>query len=420
MGVLRYIIYFYWLNYDFNEFEWSITSEDCPVWYADTDGDGLGDLNSPITACSEPEGYVTNSDDCDDTDPSITLGDTWFADTDGDGFGDPDDSQTSCDQPAGYVSNPNDCDDADATIGEAATWYEDADGDGFGELNITEESCTQPEGYVDNGDDCDDTDANVYPGAPAKPDGKDNDCDGNIDKLSQTIIFPAIDAQANGSTILLGATSDSGLEISYEVEGPATLNGSDLTITGEGKVLIKAKQEGNDGYEAAAEIEQEFCVNPTPEITSTPEGEFSLTLNSNYTEGNQWYLEGTAIEEATGSTHEVLSAGGYTLKVTLEGCVGTSEEYQVSVTSIEDIQGIQVDLYPNPVMNNINLKLQGLEQERVLISVTDVQGRIQKTRELNIGETSSTILDTSEFEPGIYFILIQSGDQVIKEKFVKQ
>lgn len=42
--------------------------------YADTDGDGYGNLAS--TAIGEQEGYVTNSDDCDDANPSINPGAT--------------------------------------------------------------------------------------------------------------------------------------------------------------------------------------------------------------------------------------------------------------------------------------------------------------------------------------------------------
>lgn len=32
-------------------------------WFADTDGDGLGDPNQAIEACTQPDGYVENSDD---------------------------------------------------------------------------------------------------------------------------------------------------------------------------------------------------------------------------------------------------------------------------------------------------------------------------------------------------------------------
>jgi len=41
------------------------------IFYADTDGDGYGNLNNNISACSTPQGYVDNADDCDDTDDEV-------------------------------------------------------------------------------------------------------------------------------------------------------------------------------------------------------------------------------------------------------------------------------------------------------------------------------------------------------------
>lgn len=43
--------------------------EGCPTEYwADADGDGFGDPEAVMTGCVPPEGYVENSDDCDDAD----------------------------------------------------------------------------------------------------------------------------------------------------------------------------------------------------------------------------------------------------------------------------------------------------------------------------------------------------------------
>ncbi len=40
-------------------------------YYADLDGDGFGDPNNTVVECSQPQGYVTNNDDCDDTDDAV-------------------------------------------------------------------------------------------------------------------------------------------------------------------------------------------------------------------------------------------------------------------------------------------------------------------------------------------------------------
>jgi hypothetical protein len=44
------------------------------TFFADADGDGYGDSSASLEACSEPQGYVENDTDCDDTDAEIHPG----------------------------------------------------------------------------------------------------------------------------------------------------------------------------------------------------------------------------------------------------------------------------------------------------------------------------------------------------------
>ncbi|MBP8822446.1 MAG: T9SS type A sorting domain-containing protein [Flavobacteriales bacterium] len=166
------------------------------TWFADADGDGLGDPNDsqPGYLCDQPVGYVANASDhcpavegtvgsaCDDGDPNTTgdaldgscncVGspvscddgdpctlDTWdgmqcihtFLDADGD---------LTCDAEDGCVNDPDKtapgacgCDVADV----ATTWYADTDGDGLGDPSDSQPgfTCNPPAGYVaDNSDLC--------------------------------------------------------------------------------------------------------------------------------------------------------------------------------------------------------------------------------------------------------------------------
>ncbi|WP_341903755.1 MopE-related protein [Fluviicola taffensis] len=46
------------------------------IFYEDADNDTYGDVNSTVTDCTQPVGYVTNSTDCDDTNAAIHPGAT--------------------------------------------------------------------------------------------------------------------------------------------------------------------------------------------------------------------------------------------------------------------------------------------------------------------------------------------------------
>ena len=165
------------------------------IYYADTDSDGYGDNSVLTVACAQPVGYVSNGDDCDDSDANIGTAYVWYEDADNDGYGNSDSTITRCQniQPISFVSNADDCNDADAAINPDTVWYLDADSDGYGDSNspsIT--TCTQPNGYVTVGNDCDDSDAAINPGAvDVVGDGIDSDCDGD-------------DAQPTPPTLLSG------------------------------------------------------------------------------------------------------------------------------------------------------------------------------------------------------------------------
>jgi hypothetical protein len=62
------------------------------------------------------DGLVNGADD------SVTGVSTFYADTDGDGLGDPDSSWESCYVIDGYVDNADDCDDSDSAVGPEDEW----------------------------------------------------------------------------------------------------------------------------------------------------------------------------------------------------------------------------------------------------------------------------------------------------------
>ncbi len=134
-------------------------NEDCVEAEA---GTGLWDDQN----CAAPEAFVC------EVNCVATL---WFADVDGDGLGDPDSAIEACAAPADHVRNAADCDDGDDTFPRLG-WF-DLDQDGFGD-GLPYVTCDADLATVDG--DCDDEDPMVSPGSPELPDdGIDSDCDGS-------------------------------------------------------------------------------------------------------------------------------------------------------------------------------------------------------------------------------------------------
>ena len=145
------------------------------LWYADGDGDGYGNLFDALNACTKPEGYVSNNDDCDDEDAS---------------------QYPSADE---VCNNEDDnCDgEIDENPIEAFVYYQDADNDGFGS-SVTKSACSQPVGYISNQGDCDDTNPSISPVAPEICNNTDDDCDGVVDDNAIGMVTLYADGDGDG------------------------------------------------------------------------------------------------------------------------------------------------------------------------------------------------------------------------------
>lgn len=82
------------------------------------------------------------------------------------------------------------------------------------------------------------------------------------EKLNQTISFPQLaNQEADAAPFTLQASSSSGLPVSFTlVSGPASLDNKRVTLTGAGVITIKASQQGNENFNPAQEVIQEFTV----------------------------------------------------------------------------------------------------------------------------------------------------------------
>ena len=219
------------------------------TWYGDGDGDGYGDAADVALQCQQPAGYVVNSGDCDDLDPSVSpaalevcdagtdddcngladdedlfaLGDTlWYIDADHDGIGDgvP---LFSCSAPPDGVASTGDCDDQDPAIFPFSTevcngidddcdtladdadpssvgiaWFRDGDGDGVGGPELDLACDRSADGYVLTAGDCNDGNPGIFPGAVEICDRLDQDCNAAVDDAAIDMSDFLVDGDGDG------------------------------------------------------------------------------------------------------------------------------------------------------------------------------------------------------------------------------
>ncbi|MFN7953367.1 MAG: MopE-related protein [bacterium] len=157
------------------------------TFFRDADGDTYGNAGVTTQACSAPGGYVANSTDCNDGNPSVNPGHaevpgngvdddcnpatTDCLDADGDGY-----------SPSGGSCGPVDCNDSN---GDVNPGHAEVPGNGVDDdCNAGTADCVDADadGYSSSGGacgavDCLDSNANVNPGRTEVPgNGLDDDC----------------------------------------------------------------------------------------------------------------------------------------------------------------------------------------------------------------------------------------------------
>jgi len=99
---------------------------------------------------------------------------------------------------------------------------------------------------------------------------------------AQTITFPAVGNIPVGNTVTLAATGSSGLPASYIVSGPASLNGSALTVAGPGPITVIAYQPGDSYWQSSDIAFQNVNLLPAgiTGVSATRLTTNSITLNA--------------------------------------------------------------------------------------------------------------------------------------------
>jgi hypothetical protein len=241
----------------------------------------------------------------------------------------------------------------------------------------------------------------------------------NENLVTPVLIYTA--GSQNGSVNLTFAADKSGA-------AQVTVTVTDSQGAAVSKTFMVKVNAVNDGPEANGQI-PDATVNASYGI-KIPVGKYFkdkdddvLTIDVKTENGNLpgWLkligdtISGTPMIADTGCINLVVTAtdaAGAKTSQTFTYCV---EGYPVSIKELGS--GVfEVNMYPNPARDKVNIEFNSSEMNEIQLSVTDITGKLILRRQY--GVTNKVIFDMSGKSQGMYFVNIQAGENLVVKKLV--
>lgn len=233
-----------------------------------------------------------------------------------------------------------------------------------------------------------------------------------VNKAEQEVSITAIvEKFTTDAPFEVEASSTSELALTYEVSGPATIEGSTISLDGTtGTVEVTASQAGNDNYNSASEtisfeVTEDPCLDFAASATAANvncAGEADGTITVETTAGTAPFTYSLAGAEGIESNEFTeLTAGEYTIEVTdANGCTATTSATISSPDALEITAEVENS---NSILGNGS------------IALTVTGGTADYTYSWSNGAETASI---SELEVGEYTVTVtDANDCSIEESF---
>jgi Secretion system C-terminal sorting domain len=222
---------------------------------------------------------------------------------------------------------------------------------------------------------------------------------------------------AGSNATFIANTDATGASYLWYKDGVAMKNDTLVSFNAvdSGKYSVAVTSEGCSKSSSTIALK----VNPIP---SKP----TISLNqaemiSSATAGNQWFSQGNPVQGATAQNFRPTSNGYYTVRSTVNGCVGfMSESFYYLATSVVNLNNDQfIKLFPNPVEDVLKVEYRINHVQPLDLRIFDVAGKLVfEERKLKSGMN----LNLSALRSGLYLVRIQKRDGVVlfNDKMIKK
>jgi Pregnancy-associated plasma protein-A/Secretion system C-terminal sorting domain len=153
---------------------------------------------------------------------------------------------------------------------------------------------------------------------------------------------------------------------------------------------------------------------PTFPQYSSCKGTKTIDMTMNFME----YVNDESMYMFTNGQKEKMWAVLQSVRPEILSSDGVSKVVTTGVASIEGISENNVQIYPNPVLDMVNITIDGATLSGFSITVIDANGQVKLWKLVNY-TTPSVSFNMSDLAAGVYCVNIQKGDERIVKKIIK-
>ena len=222
-----------------------------------------------------------------------------------------------------------------------------------------------------------------------------------------TITATSTTACSGDTVILSSSTADSYVWSTGQTTQSIALTASSANIT-----VTTVNVNACNGVGMSQPTSVTFTATPTAAGSFTTSGNVATFANTSTGAGSySWDFGDFSNSSASAPTHAYAANGAYTVTLTaINGNCTSTTSFTVNISvALDELQGITLNLYPNPANQEVNIALNGAALESVVI--VDQFGRTVKV-------SKASNINVSDLASGVYQVILYTDKGNITRRLV--
>ena len=222
-----------------------------------------------------------------------------------------------------------------------------------------------------------------------------------------TITATSTSACSGDTVILSSSTADSYVWSTGQTTQSIALTASSANIT-----VTTVNVNACNGVGMSQPTSVTFTATPTAAGSFTTSGNVATFANTSTGAGSySWDFGDFSNSSASAPTHAYAANGAYTVTLTaINGNCTSTTSFTVNISvSLDELQGITLNLFPNPANQEVNIALNGAALESVVI--VDQFGRTVKV-------SNVSNINVSDLATGVYQVILYTDKGNITRRLV--